>query len=189
MFIFVKRTYKNGWDENDQGISVVIKVPRFFCPNNYKKRKRGKKKQYTITILPGFLVPYSIIPLDAITEAVDRYIKEPGTKQQAAAFIMYCITPLSFRLHFSRIKNRLSGWITFLTQLLITLGGEIKGEDVKNIAYYENPLQAKWKRFKLFVVEYLLLYSRIPGGLVIKERFYYQYIHAVLSHNHMGLGP
>ncbi|KKM43473.1 hypothetical protein LCGC14_1563030 [marine sediment metagenome] len=102
---------------------------------------------------------------------------------------MYCITPLSFRLHFSRIKSRLSGWITFLIQLLITLGGEIKGEDVKNIAYYEDPLQAKWKRYKLIVVEYFLLYSRIPGGLVIKERFYYQYIHAVLSHNHMGLGP
>ena len=102
---------------------------------------------------------------------------------------MYCITPLSFRLYFSRIKNRLSGWITFLIQLLITLGGEIKGEDVKNIAYYEDPLQAKWKRFKLIVVEYFLLYSRIPGGLVIKERFYYQYIHAVLNHNYMGLGP
>lgn len=102
---------------------------------------------------------------------------------------MHCSNPLSFRLHFSRIKNRLSEWILSVTQLIIAIGGEIKGEDVKNIAYYEDPLQAKWKRFKLFVVEYVLLYSRIPGGPVIKERFYYQYIHAVLCRNRMGLGP
>ena len=102
---------------------------------------------------------------------------------------MHCKSRLSFRLHFSRIKNRLPEWVLFVTQLLITLGAEIKGEGVKNIAYYEDPLQAKWKRFKLFVIEYFLLYSRIPGGQVIKERFYYQYIHTILSHNHMGLGP
>ena len=102
---------------------------------------------------------------------------------------MHCTCLHSFRLHFSRIKNKLPGWITFLIQLLIAIGGEIKGEDVKNIAYYEDPLQAKWKRFKLIVIEYFLLYSRIPGGTVIKERFYYQYIHVVLNHNHMGLGP
>jgi len=149
----------------------------------------GEKKQYTITILPGFLVPYSIIPLDAIQEATDRYITELGTNQQFAAFIMHCGSTISFRLHFSRIKNRLSEWIAFLIQMLIALGGEIKGEDIKNISYYENPIQAKWKRFKLLVVKYFLFYSGIPGGPVIKERFYYQYIHSVLYRNKMGLGP
>ncbi|RLC35657.1 MAG: hypothetical protein DRH33_08295, partial [Candidatus Nealsonbacteria bacterium] len=88
-----------------------------------------------------------------------------------------------------RINNRLAGWIAFLIQLLITLGGEIKGEDVKNIAYYEDPLQAKWEKFNLVVVKYFLLYSRIPGGSIIKQRFYHQYIHAVLCRNKMGLGP
>jgi len=65
----------------------VIKVPRFFCENNYRERvKTGEKKQYTLTILPGFLVPYSIIPLDVIHEAVDRYINESVATQQASAF-------------------------------------------------------------------------------------------------------
>ncbi len=102
---------------------------------------------------------------------------------------MHCENTLSFRLHFSRIKNRLSEWVAFITRLLIDLGGEIKGENIKNVQYYENPLQANWKRYKLIVIEYFLLYSRIPGAQVIKERFYYQYIHAVLCQNKMGLGP
>jgi len=95
-FTYVTRTYKNGRDENDQDIIVVIKVPRFFCENNYRERvETGEKKPYTITILPGFLVPYSIIPLDAIHEAADRYITDPGTTQQAAAFCMHCENSLS----------------------------------------------------------------------------------------------
>jgi len=160
------------------------------CENNYIERiETGEKKQYTITILPGFLVPYSIIPLDDIHEAADRYISDPGTNQQSAAFSMHCENPLSFRLHFFRIKNRLSEWIAFIIQLLITLGGEIKTEEVKNTAYYEDPVMAKWKKFNLLVVEYFLLYSRIPGGPVIKEKFYHQYIHTVLCRNKMGLGP
>lgn len=168
----------------------MIKVPRFFCENNYRERvETGEKKPYTITILPGFLVPYSIIPLDAIHEAADRYITDPGTTRQAAAFGMYCENSLSFRLHFLRINNRLSEWIALLIQLVITLGGEIRGEDVKNIAYYEDPLQAKWEKFNLLVVKYFLLYSSIPGGPIIKQRFYHQYIHAVLCRNKMGLGP
>ncbi len=165
-------------------------MPRFFCENNYKERKlTGKKKQYTITILPGFLVPYSIIPLDDIQEATNRYINNPETNQQTAAFSMHCENTLSFRLHFSRIKNRLSEWIVFITRLLIDLGGELKGENIKNVQHYENPLQANWKRFKTLVIDYFQLYSRIPGAQVIKERFYYQYIHSVLCINKMGLGP
>lgn len=165
-------------------------MPRFFCENNYTERKlTGNKKQYTITILPGFLVPYSIIPLDDIQEATNRYISNPETNQQTAAFSMHCENTLSFRLHFSRIKNRLSEWIVFITRLLIDLGGEVKGENIKNVQHYENPLQANWKRFKVLVINYFYLYSRIPGAQVIKERFYYQYIHAVLCINKMGLGP
>ena len=165
-------------------------MPRFFCENNYRERvETGEKKQYTITILPGFLVPYSIIPLDVIHEAVDRYITDPGTSQQAAAFCMYCENSLSFRLHFLRIRKRLSEWITFLIQLVIALEGEIKREEIKNIAHYENPLQATWKKFNRLSDKYFLLYSMLPKAPVIKERFYHQYIHAVLSCNNMGLGP
>jgi len=72
---------------------------------------------------------------------------------------------------------------------VIALGGEIKREEIKDIAYYENPLQATWKKFNLLSVKYLLLYSMLPKGQVIKERFYSQYIHTLLSGNNMGLGP
>lgn len=58
---------------------VSTRVPRIFCEINYHKRlKTGELKQYTLTILPGFLIPYSTVPLDPVHQALASYISEGG---------------------------------------------------------------------------------------------------------------
>lgn len=139
--------------------------------------------------MPGFLIPYSIIPIEPIFEAANKYINEPETSQQSAAFTMCCENPLSFRLHFSRIKELLPEWIALLVQMFIDLGGKIMEGNIKNIEFYEQPLQAEWKRFMHLIMDYFSQHQKLPNLEIIKRDFYYQYIHAVLSINRMGLGP
>ena len=102
---------------------------------------------------------------------------------------MCCENPLSFRLHFFRIKELLPEWITFLVQMFIDFGGKIMEGNIKNIEFYEQPLQAEWKRFMHLIMNYFSLHQRLPDLEIIKRDFYYQYIHAALSINRMGLGP
>jgi hypothetical protein len=41
----------------------------------------------------------------------------------------------------------------------------------------------------LLSAEYLSVYSRLPNTKVIPQTFVWQYLYAVFSRDHMGLGP
>lgn len=166
-------------------------VPRFFCETNYEIRKKtGEEKQYTITILPGFLIPHSTIPIDPVHQAADNYITRSQLNQVGAALRMYCSNPISFRLFLSRIRTRIEGWITLLLQLVLTLEGHIKEADVKRAEGTERQrLQAQWHWFVVLADEYVRLYARIPGTKVVPQKFLWQYIYCLLSRHRMDLGP
>ena len=170
---------------------VETKVPRFFCEPNYLRRqKTGEKIQYTITILPGFLISYSIIPVDSVHEAIDSYITQPGLKQVGAARRMNCLSEISFRLFFSRVRKRLEYWIALLSQLIIILEGQVKEADVGRAARREpQGLKTQWVWFVLLADECVRLYARIPDAQVVPQRFLWQYIYCILSRHRMGLGP
>ncbi len=134
---FSGRTYKNQCEdvkqEEDTAISTL--VPRFFCETNYRiRRETGNPKQYTVTILPGFLIPYSTIPVDPVHQAVMSYINESGLMQVGAAQRMNCLNPISFRLFLSRVRDRLEAWISLLLQLVHALEGQVKEVDVPSRA-------------------------------------------------------
>jgi len=102
---------------------------------------------------------------------------------------MHCEHVSSFRLHFSRIKERLGSLILFLVQAIIALGGEIAQEGVTGGEENNEPLRATWGRFKKLIDQYMSLYSSLSGAQIILSRFYTQYIHVRMSHHGMGLGP
>jgi hypothetical protein len=81
-------------------------VVRIYCTVNYRIRKQtGEMIQYTLTILPGFLIPYSIIPADPIHQALESYITKGEIKQVGAALKMRCLSASSFRLFYSRVVS------------------------------------------------------------------------------------
>ena len=47
-YLFVRRTYITKQDENNQAVIVVIKVPRFFCENNYTNLWKSISSQKNI---------------------------------------------------------------------------------------------------------------------------------------------
>jgi len=100
---------------------------------------------------------------------------------------MGCLSPASFRLFYARVQERVQSWTDLLIQLVITLGGHIREEAPK--AMNQGELQARWGWFVLLRAEYMSRYSRLPNTKVIAQRFIWQYMYAVLSRDHMGLGP
>jgi len=183
----VRRTYRR--DPNKQGKEIAtIEVVRIFCEINYHIRKTtGKPKPYTLTILPGFLIPHSRIPVDPVHQALDSYLTKDGLKQQGAAMKMRCLSAASFRLFYSRVHSRICGWTDWLVQLVLALGGQVKSADVAHDQSREP--EARWSWFVLLASEYVRIYSRLPSAKVIARRYLWQHIYAALSRHRMGLGP
>lgn len=184
---FVRRTYRR--DPNEEGEeTATIEVVRIFCEVNYRIRKQsGEPKQYTLTILPGFLIPYSVIPVDPVHQALDSYITKGGLKQEGAALKMRCLSAASFRLFYSRVCRRLESWTALFLQLVLTLGGKVKEADVGQERCRE--LQAQWVWFVLLASEYVRLYSQLPSTQIIAEKYLHHHIYALLSRKQMSLGP
>ncbi|RKX72780.1 MAG: hypothetical protein DRP87_20070, partial [Spirochaetes bacterium] len=153
------RSYRIEPSENGGEETATTKVVRIFCENNYRIRKRtGEEKQYTLTILPGFLIPYSTIPVDLVHQALDNYITNPGLMEVGAALKMRCLNAASFRLFYSRVCRRVEQWTTLLLRLVLSLGGKIKEADASRKP--SRKLQAQWAWFLLLAYEYLRVYSR-----------------------------
>jgi len=184
---FVRRTYRRDPTEKGEE-TATIEVVRIFCEVNYRIRKQtGEPKQYTLTILPGFLIPYSVIPVDPVHEALDSYITKGELTHVGAALKMRCRSAASFRLFYLRACRRLESWTALFLQLVLTLGGKVKEAEIGQERRRE--LQAQWVWFVLLASEYVRFYSRLPATEVIEMRFLQQYIYAVLSRKQMSLGP
>ena len=144
---YVDRSYRNPEkQENGKHYAVVfIVVPRLYCSVNQRLRKHhGKLLQYTLTVLPAFLAPHSVILVDKLHTAVEAYIKENPDRcsYQEAALQIGCDEPVSFVLYLRRIKLRLPAWIVVLSVLALTLGAQIKQADVRRAP--QTDLEGQW---------------------------------------------
>lgn len=163
---------------------VIIVVPRLYCPVNHRRRKdSGEPKQYTITVLPGFLVPYSRILVDTIHAALHGYLLHgdaQGRSYEQAAYTMNCAQPVSFARYLARVKLRLPAWIVTLTDLLVDLGVEITQADEHG--HGGQDLRRQWMCF-------LYLVTKIVQARVVAEPLRWQYVYGMFSYQRMGLGP
>ncbi len=189
-YCFAHRTFvaeeQNGKETGESAVAIL--VPRIICEINHRIRKEtGEAKQYTLTVLPGFLIPYSTIPVDPVHRAVNSYLTESGLKQVGAALRMRCRSSASFQLFYSRILERVEAWTTLFVQMIIALGGNVREAKVSQ-ADLPGPI-ARWNWFVRLSTVYVGLYARLPGSPVIPQKYLRQYIYTLLSRHHMGLGP
>jgi hypothetical protein len=129
---FASRTYrKEATELDEEGFAKVLtEAPRFLCePNREVRKHTGEPKQYTLTILPGFLIPHSRILVQRVHGALEGYITDSGLNQVGAALRMGCLSPASFCLFFSRARERLGTWTGALTQWIVALGGTVAEAD------------------------------------------------------------
>lgn len=182
-YIFVKRTYRINPFE-----TTTISVVRLICETAFlASKKNGRKIQYTITVLPHFLVPHSILPVENIFESINAYLSY-GISMEKAAFLMFCVNVLTFRLHFSRTMERISLWSLEIAQAIVLLEGEIQRADIKCLTGILGALKSNWVTFKKFVIQHISLLSAISGLIILMEN-YFSFNHCWLQGRNMGLGP
>lgn len=134
------------------------------------------KIQYTITILPGFLIPHSRVPVPDIWTAANEYLNENKT-QQEAALSMNCNSRHSFSRYYRRLCTRIGMWIAFLTGIQDAPPPE-RNPDVKTA----------WGKFRNLIGKLRLDKERgsaSTGSIIAK----FQFAQAVLGSCRMGLGP
>lgn len=183
-YVFTSRSFIKDNDKKN------ILVMRILCEPNFILRKEKKiKKQYTLTILPSFLIPFSRIPLDPIIKSIDKYITDPEVSMDDAVSLMGAENIKTFRLHFSRIRKLLNKWISFLAGQIIELSGKIEVEKADQIKKYTAPLLSRWTCFRQIAAQYLQLYFSLPGTGSIPETKHDQFIHCRLAGAGMSLGP
>lgn len=147
--------------------------------------------QYTITVLPSFLIPYSRVLFDKVIEAVDDHLVN-GKTQSESLDKMGCINILTFRLHFSRVIKLLPEWIELLSRWIIDLGDSIKNQTLSETFPSDKGIKKnclRWNQFKELLELFVVSYNRIPKTGIILKPFYFQFVHARFVLNGMPLGP
>lgn len=164
-----------------------ILVPRLIClPNKQRKRDGEIGVQYTLRVLPGFLIPYSRVVVDAVQGALRAYLGQQEVTEEGAAFRMGCFNPSSFRLFYQRVCRRIAGWVTFISELVLTLGGTVSSQQPPA----GSPgLRAQWAWYIRLALEWQGVHDRQPGASVILRPLWWQYVYAALARRQMGLGP
>ena len=137
---FVKRSYRCDTPDDSPDIFQIqyTFALRFLCLPNFEKRKKtGDRIQYTFTILPSFLIPYSRIPINFIIAAVTKYEINRGIKGSSItvkqfALIMLAYDKKTFYLHKNRMQKLLPEYNSFLRSEIIKYNGNIPAPPIKN---------------------------------------------------------
>lgn len=161
-----------------------IIVIRIRCEANFLERQEtGEKIQYTIRILPGFLIPHSRVPVSEIFEAFDAYLNKDMTQQEAALF-MNCDSRHSFRLYFLRLSNLISQWISHL-QTTLQIHTENKGDRDKPEEI--SVIKKKWKQVGIIIGSMNI--GKETESWISVNTYRFEYAHTILVGCKMGLGP
>lgn len=150
-------------------------VVRIWCDTHYEENLISDKDiQYTITVLPGFLIPFSRVPVPDIWNAAEGYLNENMTQQQAA-LQMNCSSRHSFSRYYRRLCSRFTLWIMILAKMLNVPPPE------------QNPeVKAGWKSFKILIAKLRMEKVAKSSGSIISR---FQFALTILGGCKMGLGP
>ena len=184
---FTPRTYRKEQEDGESERKGYLQTPRLICLENKRGREEsGEPQQYTVTILPGFLISYSTILVDAVHLGLESYLGKRTVTQTGAALLMGCRNPRSFRLFYLRVCRRMYLWTGLLTQLVTMLGGAPPEERKTDGT---DRIHGGWMWFSHLAKEYLRLYGRVPEAALILETLQWQYFYALFAAHRMGLGP
>lgn len=176
--------YVKQLDEKKRKISII----RIICPNNQKKRREdGVPVQYTLTILPAFLIPHSRIQLNILEKALTAYENTPGMTTTEAALMIGCENHKSFELYLKRARSRIQLWISFILHMItdLTQAEQVTHENTTG----KDDFYTRWKVLYRQLAYYHQAYRKLPGTGKVPETVYFLWFHTHLTPNRLGLGP
>jgi hypothetical protein len=176
-----------GYTDRDH-VHIDIVVLRIRCGVNKKIREEtGKKIQYTLTILPSFLQPYSRFHLHCIIYSFVQYFSGRASNFLMAAVDMGAQNEKTFRKYYYRMKNGIHGWTAFIREKLSAIDDELPWS---RIPQKKELLKYQWCIFVRLGKRLSMHADTVPGSpVVILIRTHREFVFAMLSQNRMGLGP
>lgn len=185
----VIRSYSNSKKEK-----FNIRVVRIFCYNNYKRNNESsdKKFQYTKTILPAYLIPYSTKSIALIINGIEYYLSNPNKTLITYAFQINANDPRTFKRYLDLLQKRIDVWIIFIINMIAKLNIAIKESTIsyKTVLHsIKHDFHKKWDYFTKLIKLFLDGYDSLKNDLILTNEKIFPYVHMKLCQNHMGLGP
>ena len=129
-------------------------------------------------MLPGFLIPHSRVAIPNLFKALEEYLNEEITQQQAA-LLMNCNSRHSFTLYYRRFSSLFYKWISFLVEVL-------QRQELKAAVTWA--VKRKWNQF-IELISRLRIDQMIDTPPRTDLIFRFEYAHSLFGGNKMGLGP
>jgi hypothetical protein len=165
-----------------------IDVVRIVCQVRKRLRiKTGILRQYTLTILPPFLIPHARVTFSGLSQAISLYLE--GRDPDLVLNTLSADDPRTFALHFGRVTDRGPDWNLKIARWLIEAGKP--SAQCETVAFFTKSIRENhpWERFERLASDLCLrLMSISRTGVVLKQE-QPLWVHARLTYSGMGLGP
>lgn len=167
---------------------LQIEVVRIVCRVRQKLHKRtGEKLQYTLTILPSFLIPHAKVTFTDLSKAVSLYLA--GKDFDLALNTLSADDPRTFSLHFGRISERAPGWNLAINRWIIDMGKTDKPKTLDETFGLKNGVMHPWEKFIGLASDFCRRLESLGYSPAILEDEQLLMAHAQLTFAGMGLGP
>ena len=167
---------------------LQIEVVRIVCRSRQKLRKRtGKKLQYTLTILPSFLIPHARITFTGLSNAVPLHLG--GKDFDLVLNTLSADDPRTFGLHFGRVLKRTPEWNLAIGRWVIDMGKTDKPKTLCETFRLKERTLHPWEKFIGLASEFCRRLESLGQVTAILEDEQLPMVHARLTFAGMGLGP
>jgi hypothetical protein len=166
----------------------IIKVIRIVCKARKRLRyKSGFLRQYTLTILPAFLIPYARVTFSGLSKAIPLYLQ--GDDHDLVLNTLSAEDPRTFTLHYGRVIDRGSGWNLMIARWLIE--ADKPADRDESVAVFTRSVREKhpWDEFVRLTSALCYRLMSIGRTGVVLEQEQPLTAHARLTYAGMGLGP
>jgi len=167
---------------------MKIKVVRIVCP--VRKRLRHKINshlQYTLTILPPFLIPHARVTFSGLSRAIPLFLE--GLDPDLVLNTLSADDPRTFALHFGRVTDRGPGWNLEIARWLIEVGKP--SDQCETVAFFTRSIRENhpWEGFERLASDLCRRLMSISRTGVVLTQEQPLWVHARLTYSGMGLGP
>ena len=167
---------------------MKIEVVRIVCPVRKRLRhKTNSHRQYTLTILPAFLIPHARVTFSGLSQAIPLYLE--GRDPDLVLNTLSADDPRTFALHFGRVTDRGPDWNLNIARWLIEAGKP--SDQCETVAFFTKSIWKNhpWEGFVRLTSDLChRLMSISRTGVVLKQE-QPLWGHANLTYSGMGLGP
>jgi hypothetical protein len=165
-----------------------IDVFRILCkPSKRIRIKTGNRRQYTLTVLPAFLIPYARVTFRALSEAIPLHLQ--GCDPDLVLNNLSADDPRTFALHFGRVTMLAPRWNLAITGWLIATGMTAEPHGSVDIFVRSRKDNHPWETFVGLASAFCGRLASIGRIGVILGSEQPLPVHARLTYAGMGLGP